>query len=64
MGIALPILLLLAGMILILGVLSILVIALVAKRNRCKSQPPPPSTPKTEGDDIDPWEEAGKRMKG
>ncbi len=63
MGIALPILILLAGMILILGLLSILVIATVAKRNRCKSKPPS-STNKTKGDDIDPWEEAGKRMKG
>jgi hypothetical protein len=56
-----PILLILAGFVLVLGILSIMAIALVAKRCRCNQQGSDyPSD--TKSDQRDPWKESGKRL--
>jgi len=64
MGYALPILLLLAGLVLLLGLIAVLVITLVAKRGRMTQNPTKYKAPEADSDGLDPWEEAGKRIDG
>ena len=62
MTISVPILVLLATLLLLLGVLAIIAIALVANRCKCK----PTMSEKHVNNaipDIDAWSEAGKRLK-
>ncbi len=58
----LPILFIIAALLLLLGVIAILVVILVAKGCRCRT-----NSQKTYGktleNDTDPWREAGKRVK-
>ncbi|MBC8309208.1 MAG: hypothetical protein ISR75_05735 [Phycisphaerales bacterium] len=58
---SLPILLILAGLVIVLGIVSIMAIALVAKR--CRSDQQCSDYPNdTKSDQRDPWEESGKRL--
>lgn len=62
MGVSLPILFIIASLVLLIGVLSIVAILLVAKRCRI-TQNSKPQDQNDESDSVDPWREAGKRMK-
>ncbi len=62
MGTSLAILLIIASLVLLTGVLALVAIVLVAKRCRI-AQKPSHLDQKEEVDGIDPWKEAGKRMK-
>lgn len=62
MSTSLPILFILAALVLLTGALSLVSIVLVAKRCR-KAQKPIYPDRIDESDGVDPWKEAGKRVK-
>lgn len=62
MGLILPILLLVAGLVLLLGLIAVLVITLAAKRSRNTPIPTDNKAPEANSNDLDPWEESGRRM--